>query len=75
MFSFKDVLAALFVLGLVDSIDGDIASVELSDRDGGISYSTMHTSLFPCSVREGDLFYFAHVDGVTEVRCGEPPPH
>ena len=26
-----------------------------------------------CDIKEGDLFYTTEIDGVTEIRCGEPP--
>ncbi len=62
-----------FTLGLVDQINDGIASVELTRSDNKVIYETMHVDMFPCMIYEGDLFYFVYVDGVTEIRCGEPP--
>ncbi len=64
----------LSFLGTVDQVVGEIASVELS----GISLAEpiqldVPVLLFPCEVEEGDQFYATVVDGVTEIRCGEPP--
>jgi len=30
--------------------------------------------IIPCNVKEGDMFYFLEINGVVEVRCGEPEP-
>jgi hypothetical protein len=64
---------ALFLLGIVDQIDGDKVIVEVTTSDYTVKEIEMHKSLFPCEVSEGDMFYFAYADGVTEIRCGEPP--
>lgn len=66
-------LLCVFLMGMIDQVNGDIASVEITDESTGLVYTSMHTALFPCKVSEGDFFYFEHVDGVTEIRCGEPP--
>jgi hypothetical protein len=73
MFKFFNMLTAVFVLGLVDQVEDGIAVVELSTSNGDISYSSIPVFLFPCKVSEGDFFYFSYADGVTEIRCGEPP--
>ena len=73
MFKFFNILTAVFVLGLVDQVEGGIAAVELSTAAGETAYYSMPVALFPCQVAEGDFFYFSHIDGVTEIRCGEPP--
>lgn len=70
------ILLLVFFLGMIDQINGDIALVELTGvngADGGVTYTSLHTSVFPCEPKEGDFFYFQHIDGVTEIRCGEPP--
>ena len=66
-------LLSVLLIGMIDQVNGDVALVEVTDSQDGILYTSMHTSLFPCEVSEGDFFYFEHVDGVTEIRCGEPP--
>lgn len=65
-------MSMLFCIGIVDSIEDNIASVEFKTTAG-----TYHTDIpvefFPCDIGEGDQFYAQTIDGVTEVRCGEPP--
>jgi hypothetical protein len=29
--------------------------------------------IFPCEIKEGDVFYISRDVDVTEIRCGEPP--
>jgi hypothetical protein len=66
-------LAVFFLLGTVDQVEGEIVSVEITGLDKNPTQSTIHISFFPCAVKEGDVFYYYRVDGVTELRCGEPP--
>ena len=67
------IIAMLFCIGVVDSIYRDIARVEFK-TDGEETYHTdIPVGLFPCTIEEGDQFYAQVVDGVTELRCGEPP--
>ena len=58
---------------MVDQVHNDIAIVEITDSTNSIVNAAMPLALFPCSIKEGDFFYFEYIDGVTEVRCGEPP--
>ena len=60
-------------IGVIDQIEDDIAVVELTSTDSGSVTMELPIIVFPCDVREGDWFYFEHIDGVTELRCGEPP--
>lgn len=62
----------LLLLGVVDVIEEDIAEVEIIDSDKNIVRASLPMQLFPCEIKEGDMFYFEHADGVTEIRCGEP---
>jgi hypothetical protein len=66
-------LAVFFLLGTVDQVEGEIVSVEITGIDHRPIQSSIHISFFPCTVKEGDAFYYYQVDGVTELRCGEPP--
>ena len=66
-------LSAFFLLGTVDIIEDGLAVVELVRGDDIIDIVTLPTLIFPCEISEGDMFYFISVDGVTEIRCGEPP--
>ncbi|HIK67444.1 MAG TPA: hypothetical protein EYF95_05690 [Flavobacteriales bacterium] len=66
------VITVLFLIGMVDSVEDGIATVELTDSNYRIQYADMPVALFPCTISEGDFFHFAYIDGVTEIRCGEP---
>ena len=66
-------LATFFILGTVDQVEDDLASVEITGLDQDPIQTTIHVSFFPCKVKEGDVFYYYEVDGITELRCGEPP--
>jgi|LUMJ01.1.fsa_nt_gb hypothetical protein len=65
-------LMGLLLIGVIDVIEGDFTEVEIIDSNSKIIHTTLPTQIFPCEVKEGDMFYFEHVDGVTEIRCGEP---
>ena len=63
----------LFFIGVVDFINNDILTAEITTSAQTIETVTFPVQVFPCELKEGDMFYFVHVDGVTEIRCGEPP--
>jgi hypothetical protein len=65
-------ITGLFLLGVVDVIEGDFAEVELINHEGEIVYTHLPIALFPCEIKEGDMFHFEYADGVTEICCGEP---
>ena len=67
------VLFTSVYLGMVDSIVGDYASVEIYDSSGKITQIEIPVFLFPCTIKEGERFYTFEFDGVREIRCGEPP--
>lgn len=60
------------MIGVVDSVTGGIAHVELSSSREETLNAYIPVKLFPCNVGEGDIFSLDIVDGVTEIRCGEP---
>ncbi len=64
---------AILCIGTVDLIEGEIAMVQITASDNELRDLEMSTLMFPCEIREGDMFYFLYADGVTEIRCGEPP--
>ena len=66
-------LQLYLLIGIVDQIEGRIAMVEITNSNHEIENMSLPTSLFPCNIDEGDFFYFVYIDGVTEIRCGEPP--
>jgi hypothetical protein len=67
----KSAIAAALYIGVVDSVDNEFANVEITTNND-VVFATLPVAMFPCGIDEGDMFYFEHVDGVTEIRCGEP---
>ena len=63
---------AVFLIGSVDNIEDGLAAVEITDSNYKTRFVDIPIELFPCEIGEGDMFYFSNVDGVTEIRCGEP---
>ena len=63
---------AVFLIGTVDNIEDGIAAVEITDSNYEIRYADIPVEMFPCEIAEGSMFYFANVENVTEIRCGEP---
>jgi len=68
-----NMLVVVVMLGLVDNIEGGWLSAEVTDPAGNLEYIDFPVEMFPCIIAEGDMFYAEKVDGVTEIRCGEPP--
>jgi len=67
------VMAFLFCIGTIDQISNGLAHAEL--RSENYIYNVdFPIEMFPCEISEGDLFYITTIDGVTELRCGEPDP-
>lgn len=63
--------SCLCYIGTVDYVANGFARVEL--RAATEVYSAdLPVVMFPCDIAEGDYFYIDSVDGVTEIRCGEP---
>lgn len=60
-------------LGTVDQVQKDVALVEITSSKGDSFQVELSTLIFPCEISEGDIFYFRYIDGVTEIRCGDPP--
>ena len=67
------VVTTLFCLGVVDIIEDDMARVEFRTDGDQTNHADDPVVLFPCAIEEGDPFYAQTIDGVTEIRCGEPP--
>ena len=59
-------------IGVVDQIHNGEALVEVMSNKGKVFETVLPTLIFPCSISEGDMFYFGYFGGVTEIRCGEP---
>ncbi len=66
-------MATILWIGTVDVIEGEIAMVQVTGSDLEVRDMEMSTLMFPCEIEEGDFFYFTYSEGVTEIRCGEPP--
>jgi hypothetical protein len=50
-----------------------MATVEFKTDGQETYHADIPIELFPCVVSEGSHFYAEIIDGVTEIRCGEPP--
>jgi hypothetical protein len=82
-------VTTLFFLGVVDTVERDIVVAEITtperrvieevllDHGREIKRRVIEIDLpvhiFPCDIREGDVFYISRDVDVTEIRCGEPP--
>jgi hypothetical protein len=67
----KIIAAIALYIGVVDSVNDKYAYVEITTSEE-IIFTSMPVAMFPCEIKEGDMFYFEQIDGVTEIRCGEP---
>ena len=67
------VLATILYIGTVDSIDNELASTEITASDNQVHRLQIPTLMFPCELKEADMFYFVYVEDIIEIRCGEPP--
>ena len=83
------IFTTLFFLGVVDAVERDIVVAEITtperrvieevllDHGREIKRRVIEIDLpvhiFPCDIREGDVFYISRDVDVTEIRCGEPP--
>lgn len=76
MNSMHNIMAAAMVvwLGMADTIVDGWVSAEVRKPSGAVEYFYIPAEVFPCELTEGDMFYAVQVDGVTEIRCGEPEP-
>jgi hypothetical protein len=53
-------LATFILVGIVDTHDGQFATVELNlnpATNGGPAIAVMPVAAFPCEIKEGDTFY------------------
>ena len=66
-------LTAVLWIGVVDRVENDIAIVHVSSSNSEEIQFEIPIQVFPCTIDEGGWFYFEYSDGVTEIRCGEPP--
>ena len=67
-------LLLVLLIGTVDRIENNMVVGTVQDSELQYHDFEMPLSVFPCEISEGDSFYFNYVDGVTEIRCGEPEP-
>tara|TARA_B100000287_G_C20124641_1_gene579741 strand:- start:141 stop:362 length:222 start_codon:yes stop_codon:yes gene_type:complete len=65
--------AVVTMFGLVDVIEGKWLTAEVTFPSGQVEEMEFPVQLFPCDIQEGEMFYSYQIDGVTEIRCGEPP--
>jgi len=67
-----NILGLIVMLGVIDFVNAGFARVEMSSMGNKTLVADIPIQLFPCVVAEGDVFHVEIVDGVTEIRCGEP---
>ena len=73
---YANLVVMLCLLGVVDQVYGRSVAVELTSTSGSttqVEHMDLPLWMFPCTIKEGDVFYFTKKDGVLELRCGEPP--
>ncbi len=70
---YANLALAFCLLGVVDQIYEESVAVELTGQGRATEYAALPLWIFPCEIKEGDIFYFTKADGVLELRCGEPP--
>lgn len=70
---FINVLACLFLIGVVDQIHEGNVHAELTNTAGDVKSIDLPLWMFPCEISEGGMFYFTKQADVLELRCGEPP--
>lgn len=68
-----NIVPAIILCGSVDQVVDSVVYAEITNSNMEVEHTHLPVSLFPCNIKEGDYFYFIYTDGVTEVRCGEPP--
>ena len=54
------ILTIFLCVGVVDRVENEIASVQVTTSEQNIYDLEVPTSLFPCEIGEGDSFYFAY---------------
>jgi len=69
----SNIAVIMCLIGVVDQVYDEIVIVEISDSHGNIKHDRIPLWMFPCKVSESDMFYVTLIDGVSELRCGEPP--
>jgi len=67
------IIATFLFIGVIDQIEKDIVFVVAKNAGEEQKEYLLPIDLIPCYVDEGDMIYAQIVDGVTEIRCGEPP--
>ena len=65
------ILTILLYVGVVDRVENEIASVQVTTSEQNTFDLEVATSAFPCKIEEGDSFYFVYTSGAIEIRCEE----
>ena len=58
--------------GMVDSIDSQMVSAEVSTLGVQNEIMIFPVSIFPCNINEGDSFYISYENGLPRIGCGSP---
>ena len=67
-----NVAMVTLLTGLVDSIDSQIVTAEVSTLGIQDELILFPVSMFPCNISEGDSFYFSYENGRPNIFCGSP---
>ena len=63
------ILTIFLCVGVVDRVENEIASVQVTTSEQNTFDFEVSASLFPCEIGEGDSFYFVYSSGAIEIRC------
>lgn len=64
----------LVLLCVVDQVTNETVIAEVSESTGSTKITEIPKLVIPCELSEGDMFHIVNIEGVVEVRCGEPDP-
>jgi hypothetical protein len=67
------IVCTILLLGMIDQIEGEYVLAEVTQQGLPTEMIELPSIIFPCEISEGDFFYVNSINGVTEIRCGEPP--
>ena len=67
-------IAAIAHTATIDRVENDFAHVVFALQSSENIAADIPVALLPCEVAEGDTLYVRKLNGVTEIRCSNPPP-
>jgi len=61
---------AFCLVGVIDQIHGNDVLVEFETEESGLEHAHLPKWMFPCKIKEGDVFRIVKKEGVLSVKCG-----